>query len=246
MGSFLVIVAVIAIAVLVMFAAYGQAKTAADERASFEASHPGWAIFMSPYGGSVIGLDHKNKLLALGTRTQYERMPFTAISAVEVLKDGASVTTTNRGSQALGAAIGGLAFGPVGFLAGSLTGRKKAQATVHELGLKIIVDSPTKPTHIVTFFKSPPKNGTSAQSAILKPFMERLDTFHGHLVNAMRQSQANVALAPRPALAADTTDKLSKLWELHQAGALTQEEFAAQKVAILGAPTSTALASSDL
>jgi outer membrane lipoprotein SlyB len=59
------------------------------------------------------------------------------------------ITSTDRGSQLVGAAIGGIAFGGLGALAGALSGKTNSRNLVNGLALRIITDDGTYP---VTFF----------------------------------------------------------------------------------------------
>jgi ribosomal protein L7/L12 len=90
------------------------------------------------------------------------------------------------------------------------------------------------------FFKSPSKNGTDARSPLLKPALEKADRFHALLVNALRNHQRATPSIP------NTTNELQRLWELKTAGALSDDEFAAQKARLLsGALTSTCAMSTE-
>ncbi|MDX2275513.1 MAG: SHOCT domain-containing protein [Hyphomonadaceae bacterium] len=207
-----------------------KAKMAKAEENAFAASHKGWDVYVSPHSRTVLGLNRDADQIVLGPITAAKQYPLSAVAQIEVLRDGASVTTTDRGSQAAGAAIGALAFGGIGLLLGGLTGSKSNKATIHSIALKIIVDDPKSPVHVVEFFRSAEKKGTDASSEFVKSAAQKVDHFHALLVNALRKrTEAEV---PKTI---SVSDEVARLWELRQAGALTEDEYSQQKRLLLGA-----------
>jgi hypothetical protein len=59
--------------------------------------------------------------------------------------------------------------------------------------------------------------------------IKRIETFHGYLENALRARDTPSA-AP-----SNVADVLTKLWDLKQAGAITESEYADQKAKLLSA-----------
>lgn len=118
-----------------------QAKIRANQNAEFIASHQGWDIYISPYNRGVIAIGRSTQEAVLGIVTASKCYKLSNIASVEVLRDGATVTTTNRGSQVAGALIGGVAFGAVGLLIGGVTGSKRNTNTIHSVAIKLIVDA---------------------------------------------------------------------------------------------------------
>jgi len=102
---------------------------------------------------------------------------FDQLVAVDVERNGQSIQVTNRGSQALGAAVGGLLLGPIGLLAGSVTGSKRTSEKVCRLALKIYTNDLVTPVTEVVFFNQP--NGVSPGSIQLKPAADNLDQWYG-------------------------------------------------------------------
>lgn len=220
-----------AIAILLVagiFKSLNDHKILNDQRETFTGSHAGWDTFVSPHNKGVISINRSAGKVALGKLPDWKEYEISQIASVEVLRDGASITSTDRGSQAAGALLGGLALGGVGLLLGGLSGSKTNRATIQSVAIKVIVDDNDLPVHVTEFFKSPSKKGTDARSFIIKPSLEKADHFHALLVNALRSSQK-----AGEHLKLDSADQIRKLWELKQAGALTEEEFASQKARLL-------------
>ncbi len=204
-------------------------KWKAQDRA-FHGSHKGWEIYISPYDRGVIALSANGKEVVLGDVTQPNTYPMTAIATVEVLKDGSSITSTDRGSQAAGALVGGAALGGIGLLIGGLSGTRRNKNIIHSLALKVVVEDRMKPVYIVYFFKARFKDGTDAHHKILKEPLDKLDRFHALMVTSLRKLGAAIA-AP-----ISVSDEIKKLWDLKVAGALTDHEYEAHKAALTSQP----------
>lgn len=209
-------------------------KQHAAEDATFVGEHQGWDIYRSAHDRGVLALDHQGRRIAIGTITAHVERPWSDISAVEVEKNGQSITQTNRGSQVMGAAVGAVLLGPVGLLMGGLSGSKRHKERVNELSLKVLIDDRRAPVHRITFFRMS-GNGTDAQNRLLKGPASQLEHFHALIANAIRSDNRSFARQSSSLALEDgsTTDRIAKLWELKQAGALTQEEYVAEKSALL-------------
>lgn len=205
------------------------------EDQTFAGEHCGWEIYQSACDRGVLALDYDAKRIAVGVINDFIERPWSDISAVEIEKNGQSLTQTNRGSQAMGAAVGAVLLGPVGLLMGGLTGSKRQKERINELSLKILIDDRTAPVHRIVFFRMK-GNGIDAQSKVLKGPAAQLERVHALIANAIRQDARRFSSpASAPSLGAPSnTDKLAKLWELKQAGALTDAEFASEKSALFG------------
>lgn len=201
---------------------------------TFIGEHQGWDIYKSAHDRGVLALDHEHKRIAIGTITNHVERSWSDMSAVEVEKNGQSIAQTNRGSQVMGAAVGAVLLGPLGLLMGGMSGSKRQKERVNELSLKILIDDRTAPVHRITFFRMT-GNGTDAQSRLLKGPASQMEHFHALLANAIRQDNRSFARqASAPVLDnRSNTDRITKLWELKQAGALTADEFESEKRAVL-------------
>jgi len=84
---------------------------------------------------------------------------FNDILSCEVFEDDFSVTKTVRSSQALGMAVGGLAFGGVGAVIGGLSGAQKTAGNVRKIDLRIVVNDINQPTYDIPFLSIETKKG---------------------------------------------------------------------------------------
>lgn len=99
------------------------------------------------------------------------------IIAADIVEDGGSVTRTSRGSQIGGAAIGGALFGPVGALAGALSGKTHSHGTVRNVELIVTVNDLGNPLHRISLLCSPVDIGRTG--AAYRAAQERAQNWHG-------------------------------------------------------------------
>jgi hypothetical protein len=230
------IIAIIVIAVgWGIYSGIQQQKMRAQLLDSFNGTHAGWDTYVSALK-QIVSISPDGSEVALGNATTPTLYLISALATVEILKDGASLTQTNRGSQAAGALIGGLALGGAGLLLGGLSGSKRNTNTIHSISLKLIVDDRSNPVYTIEFFKSPSKKGTDSHSFALKEPIASAEKFHALLVTAMRKAALDTSqhAAQQSVGHKSAADELQKLWDLKQAGALTEDEFNAHKGRLLG------------
>ncbi len=184
-------------------------------------------FYLSVADGSLIGLNFDSRMILLGTRKAESSYSFSQIVTVEVLENGTTINQTNRGSQMLGAAVGGLMFGGVGAVVGGLSGSSRSNTRTTDIQLKVVIDDRLRPSHLVCFLKSKDKKGLKVDDSELKAAQEAVSRFHAHLLAAMRQDYPK---KQEPA----QLDDLQKIWEMKQQGILTEQEFAQQKELLLG------------
>lgn len=188
--------------------------------------------FASDTDGSLIAFSFDRGVIVLGDLTFAKEYMFSEVSSVEMLRNGASITSTNRGSQLIGAAVGGIAFGGLGMLAGALSGSSKTVERVRDITMKITVDDNVRPIHVLKIYQSTDPKGVDPNSLQIKPHIEKADRINAHMVNGIRKAD-KVRELPAPAsvplLASSYGDQVRQLWELHQVGALTLEEYQDQK-----------------
>ena len=229
-----VLLPIIIVGVVIWLGMKGRQQAALQKAArdAFMAEHAGWDIFVL-LDQAVIALNHDKRAIVLGTVKANRQYPWSAIASVEVVRDGASITSTNRGSQLMGAAIGDVLLGPLGLLIGGVTGSKRTVQRVSQIGIKVIVDDRVSPVHTIDFLRVP-GTGVDPRNKLVRDAARRAEHVHALLVNAIRNSAAQVAAA-RPQIAErSTADRIEQLWSLRQTGALTESEFEQQKQQILG------------
>lgn len=187
-------------------------------------------IYLSSELQSLLGFNFGARRIILGSLNHEKQYDFAQIAGVEVIENGTTVTQTSRGSQLLGAAVGAVAFGPLGVVIGGLSGKSRSRGRVRGISLKVTVDDSVCPIYMICFLRCSSKEGLDPDSSLASSARQNVDRFHAHLINAMRQSQPNASVTP----VLSGADELQKLWELKQAGILTADEFADQKARLLG------------
>lgn len=241
MGAFIIVI----VLGLIVWAVMTASKVKAAKKSvkdAFLASHEGWDVYVTPNVEQVIAIDHDARRIAVGAIASPIEVAWADVASCEVERNGQSITTTNRGSQVMGAAVGGLLLGPAGLLLGGLTGSKRNAQKVSELSLKVMIEHRAAPLHRIIFVKLP-GNGVNPDSAMLKPVIERIEHFHALLSNAIRsEDRARLGASQQPALPQGPSDQIERLWALHQSGALTGEEYTTAKLRLLAGEDAPRLA----
>jgi hypothetical protein len=86
-------------------------------------------------GTQVVAIDQQNRTFGVTTGNNWYILPLEQIRRVEIYQETNSLIKTNRGSQVVGAAVGGALLGPVGLLVGGLTGSKREEQFITKLML---------------------------------------------------------------------------------------------------------------
>jgi hypothetical protein len=116
----------------------------------------GSVIHMPKSLGRGISIDPENSLFAVMGRTGPTNVfRFDDLVAVDVVQNDSSRQVTNRKSQALGVAVGGVLLGPAGMLIGGLSGSKRIDTKVTKLALKITTNHLHTPVIEIPFFLDP-------------------------------------------------------------------------------------------
>jgi hypothetical protein len=204
-----VLLAIIIIGGLIWLAKKGMEQAALTKAAqdAFRTQHAGWDIYVAPFDQAVIALNHDRRAIVLGTTKAHKSYPWTAIASVDVIRDGSSITSTNRGSQLMGAAVGEVLLGPLGLLIGGVTGSKRTVQRVSQIGIKIIIDDRHTPVYAVNFLRLP-GNGADPKNKLVKDAAQRVEHVHALLVNAIRNSSLQ-AVNPSPQIAQLPTGSIS-------------------------------------
>lgn len=114
--------------------------------------------------------------------------PFGDLLAVEVVRNDTSVVKTNRGSQAAGAAVGGVLLGPAGLLLGGLSASKRQEEKIQKLSVKLYTNDLVNPVQEVLFWDG---GSVGVDPSQLQPILSDLDQWYGRLrVIIERQKRA--------------------------------------------------------
>lgn len=100
------------------------------------------------------------------------------VAGVELVKDGVSITKTQRGSQLVGAAIGGTLLGPAGLIVGGLSGAQEQRSQIEKLSIKILVNDLLAPVQEVVFLDHP-NGGIPPQLAL--PVIQEAELWHSRV-----------------------------------------------------------------
>lgn len=120
---------------------------------SFSPTH----IFCSDDTATGVAIDQsQNKVAFSDHKRKIYVYDFKKIISVETVINGNSVYKTDRGSQVVGAAVGGLLLGGAGLLIGALTGKKSKEEKVSKISIRIGVSDIDKPSHEIIFYDSQP------------------------------------------------------------------------------------------
>lgn len=109
------------------------------------------------------------------------------ILAVEIVEDGTTLTSTNRGSQILGAAVGGVAFGALGAVVGGLSASSTSSDKTRRLELKVVVNDVTQPVRLIPFIAVPYGNGILKSSEEYRTSREKAFHWHALLSHVIKQ-----------------------------------------------------------
>lgn len=129
-------------------------------------------------GRYTVSMDPVSSQFALITPLGVARVyKFDQLVAIEVDRNGTSITKTNRGSQAAGAAVGGLLLGPAGLLLGGLSGSKRNEDKVTRLSLRVFTNDFTNPSTEIVFGEYP--GGSDPNSFAVKHDIQTLNEWYG-------------------------------------------------------------------
>lgn len=159
-------------------------------------------VFKSGSCDNAIAIDKQNKMIAVvldAVKTHSKAYhpivyPFNDLIAVEIVKNDMSITKTNRGSQAAGAAIGGALLGPAGLLLGGLSGSKRHESKITNLSLKLYTNDLDLPVHQIYFFDGG-TNGVDASS--IEAIVSVMDQWYGRL-RAIIENKHVIMPTPMP------------------------------------------------
>ena len=153
------------------------------------------------------------------------------------MSDGTQVASTNRGSQALGAAVGALAFGGIGAIIGGLSASSTSRSGTRRLSIQVTIDDPVKPLHEVTFYQTNRKKGGMRGEIFFDTSAQLVAEFAAHLDGAIRkgseQKSANAVTLKHLTSEKTIAYQIRELWILKEAGALTLDEFNSEKYKLL-------------
>jgi hypothetical protein len=148
--------------------------------------------FINPENTKAIVLDESNKKVYLFSPTNNIKLDynFDDIIQSEVIVDGNTITSTNRGSQLMGMVVGGILAGGVGAIVGGLFGGKTSKDEIKNIELKLTINNMNNSIFKVNFLPFT-KVGWSKDSTKVKNSLSEIETWQGYFDIILKQ-QNNV------------------------------------------------------
>jgi hypothetical protein len=148
--------------------------------------------FINPENTKAIVLDESNKKVYLFSPTNNIKLDynFDDIIQSEVIVDGNTITSTNRGSQLMGMVVGGILAGGVGAIVGGLSGGKTSKDEIKNIELKLTINNMNNSIFKVNFLPFT-KVGWSKDSTKVKNSLSEIETWQGYFDIILKQ-QNNV------------------------------------------------------
>ena len=165
---------------------------------------------------SFLVVDFERKQIAVGlweTRENpHERsyrtlLAFSDVVKAEIIRDGTLVATGDSPSEYLNGA--------------------------KHIAIRISVNDANKPVHEVTFYTANNKKGGKLGAREFDRAVQKVVEFHGYLDSAIQEAGEEQSERIENGQCTPASEQISKLWELKEKGALTQEEFEKQKARLL-------------
>ncbi|MDR3471602.1 MAG: SHOCT domain-containing protein [Devosia sp.] len=186
---------------------------------AFRARFAGWEVFESSVDRSFLAINFDAERINIGHLCAAREYPFSALRSAEVIQDG-GVTYTNPLDKPRH--LGPTDYGILRAVESPTTTIK----TVGELLLRVTVDDPQTPVYDITFVRVGGLGADPSQPAF-RTVAAAAERYRALLTNAIARAQ------PSSAGPTGDVDRLKQLWDLKQAGALTEDEYAAQKAKLL-------------
>jgi len=144
-------------------------------------------IYMSKLTLTGIAIDRGRRELLLVDEKLYRRFPLSSVLDCEILEDDVPLVDASLGRELAFTAVGGLAAGFGGALAGGLLGQISPSAgDVKRVVLRFVTDDFDKPSHdLVLLDRSHGNKGVKRDDVIYKEALEAAELWHHRVVTMM-------------------------------------------------------------
>lgn len=187
------------------------------------AGYTSWTAFNSPYDRSFIAVDFAAGVFDIGKVGDANRFSITKIVSVDLAKsmetDTSGYTSTTPFSDA----------------------RLTSTQRLGRLSLNVRIEDWQNPYFEVLFLAPTPDANVKTREQTVATMQTEAERFREMLTDAVAKASggapvpAAASSQPAPASSAGEADAIKRLWDLKQAGALTEAEFNDQKAKLLGA-----------
>jgi hypothetical protein len=145
-------------------------------------------IFFNKENTKAIAIDELNKKIYIySLHDKTNCYDFNDIIQSELIIDDQTVTSSNRGSQIVGMAIGGMLAGGIGALIGGLSGGKTTKQEIKNIELKLTINDMNNPNFRINFLSPLTKVGWSKDSVRVKNAFSEIEKWHGYFDIILKQ-----------------------------------------------------------
>jgi hypothetical protein len=155
-------------------------------------------------------------------------MRFEELASCELLVNGGSVASTNRGSQIVGAGVGAAVLGIPGMIVGGLSSSQSVSHKIASIELRVRVADLDKPAYSFKFLSG---SGPGFDPGAVRITLDLAREWHARL-QAIIEQGATAITADQKQLPL-VADELAKLANLLKEGVLTEQEFQHAKARLL-------------
>lgn len=106
--------------------------------------------YIAPDGSAGLAIDRTTRCVAIVEGGHVAKFAPEDVLSSEIVEDGTSVTRTSRGSQVLGAVVGGALLGGAGAVVGGLSASSTTSERVHRVELSVTVNDIARPVRTVS------------------------------------------------------------------------------------------------
>lgn len=193
--------------------------------------------YLSYDGGTHLLIDETRKKICILEKFSPPKIySYRDVLKSEILQDGNTITSTNRGSQIGGALLGGILAGGVGAIIGGLSGSQTSTEQLKEINLQIVVNDTKDPVHNIYFLKTT----ISKPKEQCKEYIDKAQYCHNLISVLIKQADNQDKLEEKKSMdnhqeeqSFSVSDELTKLVDMKKEGVLSEEEFISAKKKLL-------------
>ena len=120
----------------------------------------------------------------------HKSYPFNKVIQSDVIIDHSTITTTNRGKQVVGMAVGSMVAGVGGMIVGGLSSEQISNEQINKMELKLTFKDMDNPTFTINFLNHPKgydKKGYKKDSPQVRTALSYMDKWYGYFNIILKQ-----------------------------------------------------------